>query len=89
MRVELQADCFAGVWGYHAKQDRNLIEPGDFESGLRAASAIGDDRPSTSRKVPYNPRLGPRLIRAARRLVAPWLRERRSEGRERSTDSRL
>ena len=44
VRVELQADCFAGVWGYHAKLDRNLIEPGDFESGLRAASAIGDDR---------------------------------------------
>ena len=44
VRVELQADCLAGVWGYHAKQDRNLIEPGDFEAGLRAASAIGDDR---------------------------------------------
>jgi predicted metalloprotease len=44
VRVELQADCFAGVWGYHAKLDRNLIEPGDFESGLRAAAAIGDDR---------------------------------------------
>lgn len=44
VRLELQADCFAGVWGYHAKRDRNLIEPGDFEAGLHAASAIGDDR---------------------------------------------
>jgi uncharacterized protein len=44
VRLELQADCFAGVWGHHAKRDRNLIEPGDFEAGLRAASAIGDDR---------------------------------------------
>jgi hypothetical protein len=44
MRMELQADCFAGVWGYHAKRERNLIEPGDFEEGLRAASAIGDDQ---------------------------------------------
>jgi predicted metalloprotease len=44
VRLELQADCFAGVWGYHAQHDRNLIEPGDFEKGLRAASAIGDDR---------------------------------------------
>jgi uncharacterized protein len=44
VRMELQADCLAGVWGYHAKQDRNLIEPGDFEAGLRAAAAIGDDR---------------------------------------------
>ncbi|MBA5872822.1 MAG: flagellar biosynthesis protein FlgM [Nitrospira sp. CR2.1] len=44
VRMELQADCFAGVWGYHAKRNRNLIEPGDFEEGLRAAAAIGDDR---------------------------------------------
>ncbi|MEO8431425.1 MAG: neutral zinc metallopeptidase [Acidobacteriota bacterium] len=41
VRIELQADCYAGVWGNHAS---NLIEPGDFEEGLRAASAIGDDR---------------------------------------------
>ncbi|MGC4095901.1 MAG: neutral zinc metallopeptidase [Nitrospira sp.] len=44
VRMELQADCYAGVWGHHAKRERNLIEPGDFEEGLRAASAIGDDR---------------------------------------------
>lgn len=44
VKMELQADCFAGVWGYHAKRERHLIEPGDFERGLRAASAIGDDR---------------------------------------------
>jgi predicted metalloprotease len=42
--IELQADCLAGVWGYHANRDRHMIEPGDFEEGLRAASAIGDDR---------------------------------------------
>ena len=41
--VELQADCFAGVWGYFARQ-RNLLDPGDVESGLGAAAAIGDDR---------------------------------------------
>ncbi|MXO85453.1 zinc metalloprotease [Altererythrobacter aurantiacus] len=38
--MELQADCYAGVW---AGRNRNLIEPGDIEEGLRAASAIGDD----------------------------------------------
>lgn len=44
VRMELQADCLAGVWGYHAKHERNMIEPGDFEEGLAAAAAIGDDR---------------------------------------------
>jgi predicted metalloprotease len=44
VRMELQADCLAGVWGYHAKSERHLIEAGDFEEGLRAAAAIGDDR---------------------------------------------
>jgi uncharacterized protein len=42
VRLELQADCFAGVWGYHA-QNRNLLEAGDVEEGLRAAQMIGDD----------------------------------------------
>jgi predicted metalloprotease len=43
VRQELQADCFAGVWGYYAKQ-KNVLEPGDVEEALNAAAQIGDDR---------------------------------------------
>jgi predicted metalloprotease len=42
VRLELQADCFAGVWAHHA-QNRNLLEAGDVEEAMRAAAAIGDD----------------------------------------------
>jgi predicted metalloprotease len=43
VRVELQADCYAGVWAFHANQARNILESGDVESALAAATAIGDD----------------------------------------------
>lgn len=41
---ELQADCFAGIWAHHAQQASQIIEPGDIQEALGAASAIGDDR---------------------------------------------
>lgn len=44
VRMELQADCFAGVWGNNANRARRILEQGDIEEGLTAASAIGDDR---------------------------------------------
>jgi hypothetical protein len=43
VRLELQADCYAGVWGHFA-QRRKLLEPGDLEEGLRGAAAVGDDQ---------------------------------------------
>ena len=44
VRVELQADCFAGIWANKAQEMKNIIEPGDIDQALAAASAIGDDR---------------------------------------------
>jgi predicted metalloprotease len=44
VRVELQADCFAGVWAYHADKARHVLEPGDTEEALSAAAGVGDDR---------------------------------------------
>lgn len=44
VRLELQADCFAGVWAHHAQKSRQILESGDVEEGLNAANAIGDDR---------------------------------------------
>jgi hypothetical protein len=44
VRQELQADCLAGLWGYFAREDQQMLEPGDLEEALNAASAIGDDR---------------------------------------------
>lgn len=43
VRQELQADCFAGVWAANAQRSKGILEPGDLEEALRAASAVGDD----------------------------------------------
>ena len=55
VKLELQADCFAGVWAFHANQARNILEQGHVEGALAAATAIGDDtlqRQSQGQVVP-------------------------------------
>jgi predicted metalloprotease len=43
VRLELQADCFAGIWAHHAHQARQVLEKGDVEEAMNAAARIGDD----------------------------------------------
>lgn len=77
VRMELQADCLAGVWGYHANRTRQLLEPGDVEEGLRAAAAIGDDmmqRQSAGRVRPESWTHGSSEMRVR------WLRQGLSTG---------
>jgi len=44
VRLELQADCLAGIWAHHATRTRQILEGGDVEAAMTAATAIGDDR---------------------------------------------
>ena len=44
VKLELQADCFAGIWAHHTEKSKHILEQGDIEEALNAASAIGDDR---------------------------------------------
>lgn len=73
VRLELQADCFAGVWGFHA-QKKDLLDPGDVEEGLAAAAAIGDDRLTRGRVSPDSFTHGTSAQRAK------WLRQGLSTG---------
>ncbi|MGR5408332.1 KPN_02809 family neutral zinc metallopeptidase [Vibrio sp. PNB22_8_1] len=44
VKLELQADCYAGVWGYYVNNEMKILDPGDMEEGIAAATAVGDDR---------------------------------------------
>ena len=76
VRLELQADCFAGVWG-HSTAKRDLLDPGDVEEGLHAAASIGDDRiqrMSTGRVHPES------FTHGSAQQRADWLRRGLDEG---------
>ena len=55
VKQELQADCFAGVWAYNADQQRDILEPGDIDEALNAASQIGDDKLQQQQQGYVNP----------------------------------
>ncbi len=84
VRMELQADCFAGVWANLNDQMKSRLEPGDVEKGLNAASAIGDDklqRQATGRVVPESFTHGSSAQRVA------WFKKGLDTGRTQSCDT--
>jgi uncharacterized protein len=83
VRMELQADCLAGVWGHYADQ-RQVIEPGDFEEGLRAAAAIGDDRLQRMGQGYVQPES---WTHGSSEQRATWLRQGLTSGRIDSCDA--
>jgi len=80
VRLELQADCFAGVWGNHANR-KDLLDPGDVDEGISAAAAIGDDRLTKGRVSPDSFTHGTSAQRAQ------WLRQGLQTGDINSCDT--
>lgn len=80
VQMELQADCFAGVWGHHANR-KQLLEQGDVEEGLAAAAAIGDDRLTGGRVSPES------FTHGTSEQRARWLRQGLSTGDINSCDT--
>lgn len=83
VRLELQADCYAGVWGHHAAR-QDMLDPDDVDEGLRAAAAIGDDRlqrQSQGRVVPES------FTHGTSEQRAQWLRQGLTSGRVEDCDT--
>ena len=78
--MELQADCFAGVWGHHASR-KQLLDQGDVEEGLAAAAAIGDDRLTQGRVSPES------FTHGTSEQRARWLRKGLETGDVNSCDT--
>lgn len=78
--MELQADCFAGVWGHHANR-KQLLDQGDVDEGLQAAAAIGDDRLTKGRVSPDS------FTHGTSEQRARWLRQGLSTGDINSCDT--
>ena len=83
VRLELQADCYAGIWGHFAER-QDMLSPGDVDEGLQAAAAIGDDRlqrQTQGREVPESFTHGTSAQRAQ------WLRAGMASGRVEDCDT--
>jgi predicted metalloprotease len=80
VQLELQADCFAGVWGHHANK-KSLLDQGDVEEGLSAAAAIGDDRLTKGRVSPES------FTHGTSEQRARWLRQGLQSGDVNSCDT--
>jgi len=80
VRMELQADCFAGVWGHHA-QNKDKLDSGDVDEGISAAAAIGDDRLTKGRVSPDS------FTHGTSEQRARWLRLGLSSGDMNSCDT--
>ena len=83
VKQELQADCFAGIWGHYAAA-RNLLEPGDVEEGLKAAAAIGDDRLQKSSQGYVSPES---FTHGSSEERVRWFRQGLQSGELRSCDT--
>jgi uncharacterized protein len=83
VRLELQADCLAGVWA-HSVQDKKRLDPGDLEEGLAAASAVGDDRIQKAATGRENPE---RWTHGSARDRATWFRRGFDRGQKEDCDT--
>lgn len=83
VRLELQADYLAGVWAYYGQKKFHFIEPGDVESAIKSANAIGDDRLQKLRdRVRLAGKVHARPVGPAREVVSPGASDRRPEQAE-------
>jgi predicted metalloprotease len=86
VRMELQADCFAGVWGHHANKGGGKVQldPGDIEEGMNAAAAIGDDRLQKMQSGRVAPE---RFTHGTSQQRAEWLQRGLSSGDPKACDT--
>jgi uncharacterized protein len=84
VRMELQADCLAGIWAAHANRSKRILEPGDIEEGMNAAAAVGDDRMQQAARGRISPES---FTHGSARQRSQWFRRGLESGELRSCDT--